>query len=184
MAERVKTRLSAAEFFEMPESTQPIELIGGEVIMSPTPVPGHQNIVGNVFIILKRIAQKQGGKAYVSPLEAYLDDGNVVQPDVMWIAPDSRCRVGEKHLHGVPDLVVEVLSPSTAKYDKSTKFRLYETHGAREYWVIEPVGAYIEVWRLEEERFALLGVYGTDDETFASAVLGGQSIEVSEIFGD
>ena len=79
---------------------------------------------------------------------------NAVQPDVLWNSPASRCvLVDDAYFRGAPDLVVEVLSPSTALRDKQTKFRLYEKYGVREYWIVEPTAQYVEVWALVEAKF-------------------------------
>jgi Uma2 family endonuclease len=175
----VQTRMTASEFLNLPESNLPVELIDGEVVMSPTPVPGHQTLVLQLAIVIRSLGEE--GKVYVAPLDVYLDDDNVVQPDVLWIGPASRCEIGEKHLSGAPDLVVEVLSPSTAQRDKITKFRLYEKHGVREYWIVDPTAQYIEVFNREETRFQLEGIFAPG-ETFPSKVLFERAVDVSVIF--
>jgi Uma2 family endonuclease len=114
-------------------------------------------------------------------LSVYLDDENIPQPDVIWIAPNSKCTIGEKYLIGAPDLVVEVFSPSTALRDKTDKFRLYEKHGVREYWMLDAVAKYIEVWQLENGKFVQKGVYGPG-ATFTPAVFPGETIDVAAIF--
>jgi Uma2 family endonuclease len=114
-------------------------------------------------------------------LDVYLGDDNVVQPDVMWIAPDSPCTIGEKHLDGPPDLVVEVLSPSTAHLDKTGKFHLYERHCVREYWIVDPVHKLMEVWALQAGAYRQQGIYGPD-ESFPSPVLGGQPVAMQAVF--
>jgi len=176
----IRTRMTAAEFLALPESNTPMELLDGEIIMAPSPIPQHQDIVGNVFVILKQLAKQIGGRAFVAPLDVYLDDHNVAQPDVLWIAENSRCQVTTTHLVGAPDLVVGVLSPSTAWQDKTVKFRLYQQHGVREYWLVDPMYRLVEVWRLVENRFEPQGVYGAD-EAFGSAVLGDQNVAVKSI---
>ncbi len=182
MAEQTRIRMTAAEFFELPESNSPIELLNGELIVSPTPIPAHQDCVLDTATCLKQISRTLGGKVYVAPLEIYFDDDNVPQPDVMWIAATNLHVIGEKRLEGAPDLIVEVLSPSTAKADKETKFHLYEKYMVREYWILDPVYQLIEVWPLINGKFVRQGAYGSGD-TFQSAVLSGQTIEVSMIFG-
>lgn len=181
MVEQTKIRMTAAEFFELPESNSPIELLNGELVVSPTPIPLHQDVTLNTATLLKQIAKVVGGKVYVAPLEVYFDDDNVPQPDVMWIAPTNLKVIGEKRLEGAPDLIVEVLSPGTAKNDKETKFRLYQKYQVREYWIVDPVHQLVDVWSLVEGRFVWQGAYGVGD-TFNSSVLGGQSIEVTLIF--
>lgn len=180
MAVQVETRMTAAEFFELPESKQPIELLEGELVMSPTPVPNHQRVVGSTYVYLRQIVPN--GEVFIAPLDVYLDEDNVPQPDVMWVAEGSRCVIGEKRLEGPPDLVVEVFSPGTASKDKKKKFQLYQKHGVPEYWMMDPLERYIEVHRLENGRYALQGVY-EPGETFESAALGGKAVEVKALFG-
>jgi Uma2 family endonuclease len=170
--------MRAPEFLALPESSLPTELIGGEVMMSPAPELKHQEVVLQLGVFLKQAAPN--GVTYVSPTDVYLDEDNVVQPDVLWLAPGSECvPVEGKYLRGAPDLVIEVLSPGTTRMDKVDKFRLYEKHGAREYWIVEPAESYVEVWSLAEGRFAHRGVYGAD-ESFVSAVLG-VSVDLKQV---
>ena len=176
----INTRMTAAAFLQQPETNLPVELINGEVMMSPTPVPAHQRAVGRIFKLLDSLIPD--GEVFVAPLDVYLDEANVVQPDVMWVAEKSACTILDSYVQGAPDLVVEVLSPSTARHDKSTKFRLYEQYGAREYWLVDPQAEFVEVWQRENEDFALSGVFGPGD-TFDSPALG-KSIDANRIFGD
>lgn len=174
-----QTRVTADEFFQLPESNQFIELIDGEIMMSPSPVPDHQDVIGNGFMLLKQAARERGGRVFVSPLDVHLDESNVPQPDIIYLAPDSRCVVAEKRLVGAPDLLVEVLSPGSIKRDRSEKFLLYERHGVREYWIIDPRDQLVEAWQLREGRFSLLGAFVVG-ETFESPLVG--TIEVTRLF--
>ena len=180
MADLTQTRMMAAEFKQLPESSEHIELVDGEIVMSPTPKNRHQSVVGNGFTLLRQITSS--GSVVVSPMDVYLDNENVVQPDVFWVSgPDSRCQLGEDdYWHGAPDLVVEVLSPDTALRDKTVKFHLYEKHGVREYWLIDPEAQYVEVWRLENGELRRVGVFGKNNE-FESPVLG-QLVKVAVLF--
>jgi Uma2 family endonuclease len=174
------TRLTAAEFLTLPESNLPTELLEGEIIMALAPTVNHQRLVARFYDLVKKLAA--GGEVLFSPIDVWLDDENVVQPDVMWVAPGSSCVVVEnRYWQGAPDLVVEVFSAGTARTDKGKKFKLYEKYGTREYWMADPGEQYLEVWRREEERFQLVGVFGPE-ETFISALLGGQTISVGEVF--
>lgn len=172
MADNGKTRVTAAEFLARPETNLPVQLLDGEVIEMAGLELGHQEVVDSAFVVFKQAAAVQGGKAYVAPVDVYFDDLNIVQSDVLWIAPDSRCKaVAGKRLSGEHDLIAEVLSPTTARDDRRVKFRLYEQHGVREYWIIDPRDRLIEVWQQHDGRFDLLDVYGRD-ETFVSALIG------------
>jgi Uma2 family endonuclease len=130
-------------------------------------------------VLLKQVARERGGRVFVSPLDVHLDEINVPQPDLIYLAPDSRCVVAEKRLVGAPDLLVEVLSPGSVKRDRSEKFLLYERYGVREYWIIDPRDQLVEVWQLREGRFSLLGAFAIG-ETFDSPLVG--TVEVARLF--
>ncbi len=179
MTDGTTFRMTASEYLLLPETTQPMELLDGEVIMSPAPIPEHQTAVGNTYLLISGTVKERGGRAFFAPLDVRLDDLNVVQPDVMYLAPDTRCIVGEKYLIGAPDLIVEVLSPGSIKTDKRDKFRLYERFGVREYWLVSPRDQLVEVWLLTDQRFVLLNPYGVG-ETFESPLLG--SVDASALF--
>ena len=180
MADQAQTRMTAAEFFQLPETNLPLQLLNGEVIEMTAPELDHQDVVGNLFVLFRRAAAALGGKAYVAPVDVEFDAENVVQPDVFLLLPDSRCQpVGTQRLSGAPDLIAEVLSPSTARLDRKVKFRLYERYGVREYWIVEPRDQMVTVWQHREDGFVLLDVYSLD-ETFLSAILG--EVSCAEVF--
>lgn len=178
-----RTRMSTADYFALPETTQPMELINGELIVSPAPVPRHQRIILNTAFTLRDITKTTGGKVYVSPIDVYLDEGQVPQPDVVYLAPDSQCEVTDKRLVGPPDLVVEVFSPGSVRHDKIDKFGIYERYGVREYWMLDPQEQYIEVYRRDGDTLIHQGVYGPG-QTFTSAVLAGATIAVDDLFAE
>jgi len=180
MAEQIKTHMTAKEFLQLPETNLPLQLLDGEVIEMNAPALPHQDIVGNIFVLFKLKAKELGGKAYVAPVDVYFDEFNIPQPDVMWLAPDTQCQmIGTERLSGAPDLIAEVLSPTTAHVDRKKKFRLYEKYGVREYWLVEPRDLLVEVWQLQEGRFMLLDTYGVG-ETFTSSLIG--SVDVALLF--
>lgn len=180
MADMTTSRVSAAEFdiFTAQEERR-FELIDGEIIEMAPPIVPHQVIVLNAAFAVKPLIPD--GQLFISPIEVYLDENNIPQPDLVWVSANSICKVERKRLIGAPDLVIEVLSPSTAKRDKTAKFRLYEQHGTREYWMVDPENDLIEVWKRGESSFVRQGVYGVGD-TFESAALG-KTVDVSAIFG-
>lgn len=183
MATIERVRMTPTEFRQLGETAQPTELIDGEVIVSPTPVTKHQRIVGRIFVLLDHLitAGSLYGEAVVSPMDVWLDD-NCVQPDVFWVSgAESKCKLGEDgYWYGAPDLVVEVLSPSTAHKDRRVKFDMYEKHGVREYWLIDPDGQYMEIFVREGEKLARMGAFGLG-EAFVSNVLGGVSIDAAAL---
>ena len=175
MAEQINKRMTAGEFLQLPETNLPVQLLDGRIIRFDTSELTqltHQDTLGNTAVLFKLKAKELGGKAYVAPVDVYFDELNIPQPDVIWLAPDTKCQMdGEKRLSGAPDLIAEVLSPGTARTDRKSKFRLYEKYGVREYWLVDPRDQLVEVWQHQDGRFVLLDVYGVG-ETFTSVLLG------------
>lgn len=109
MSDSTKTGLTAAEFFALPETNLPVQLLHGVVIELTVPELEHQDVVGNLFVLLRQAAKQVQGKANVAPVDVVLDEHNVVQPDVFLLLAGSRCLPeGNKRLIGPPDLIVEV----------------------------------------------------------------------------
>lgn len=174
-----RIKMTAAKFFDLPETMHLTELIDGCLFVTPAQVPRHQLMLADFFRLLHRLIPN--GRLFIAPIDVYLDDVTVVQPDILWMAANSKCSITAKYLQGTPDLIVEIFSPGTAKPDKSDKFKLYERFGVREYWMVDPVGAYLEVWGLTEGQYTQQGVYGAGDK-FDSPVLGGKTVELTNIF--
>lgn len=185
MIQPTRTRITATDYYRLPEYEQHdlIQCIEGEVIVGRPPVPKHQAIVGEILFLFMTIARKIGGRAFTAPIEVYLDEHNIFEPDVLYLKPDSRCVVGDKRIIGPPDLVVEVLSPGTAKYDRQQKYQVYERFGVGEYWIVDPLHLVVEVWTLGTHgQFQRQGAFaGTD--SFLSRTLG-ETISIKDIFRD
>jgi Uma2 family endonuclease len=185
MAQPAPIRMTASAFARLPESNLPTELLYGEIVVTPASKDPHQDVVLSAAIFLKGLAKQSPGSGLVkvAPLDVYLDKYTVVQPDVFWVSGTrSRCKLGDDgYWHGAPDLIIEVLSPATTQRDKIDKFRLYQEHGVREYWIADPAARYVEVWLLEGSTYQHRGTFGPD-ESFASTVLGGQTVETKELF--
>lgn len=176
-----KIRMTADEFFQLPETNQPTELIDGELIVSPSPVFQHQFVSGELFTLLKKLVPN--GVVLYAPMDVHFDEINILQPDILWIAENSRCIIEGQHLYGPPDLIVEIFSPGTVKRDKKDKYQIYERFGVPEYWTVDPIEQYIEVYVLKNGTYVSQGVYGPDD-SFQSLVLGGKTVTLKDIFGD
>jgi Uma2 family endonuclease len=123
----------------LPEGTL-AELIDGNIFMSPAPNLDHQDItttlIGRFFILLE---EKQIGKVYASPVDVFLDEhSNAVQPDIIFVLFENQTILRKDAIHGVPDLLVEVLSPGNKDHDLIKKKNLYEKFGVKELWIIDP----------------------------------------------
>jgi Uma2 family endonuclease len=125
------------QFLNLPEGTA-CQLIAGEIIMTPSPIPLHQLVIMELsFQMLQFVKSKDKGRVLAAPLDVSFNEENIFQPDILFIRKDNLSIIGEKMIEGVPDLVVEVLSPSSAYHDLRTKFRVYEQSGVQEYWIVD-----------------------------------------------
>jgi len=156
-----------------------MELINGVIVAPPVPRYTHQRALMNTAMIVKRIAAE--GEMCIGPNDVYLDEWNVLQPDVFWIRKaGSNCTLGEDdHWHGPPDLVAEILSDDIR--NRHDKFRIYAKHGVSEYWIIHPLQLWAEVWVLDGRRYRHHGIFGPE-ESFESPALGGKTIWLAEVF--
>ena len=139
----------------LPETNTPTELWDGELVMSPSPRPSLQQIVGNFFMLLKSHAvSRRAGQVFASPCDVVFSQRRVMQPDVLFVAKDN-AEIIQDHIRGVPDLVAEVISEGSWRRDRVEKKTLYEQFGVREYWIIDPEAETIEVFHLTKGTFQL-----------------------------
>ena len=174
-------QMKADAFLALPESSTPTELVEGAVIVSPAPKVSHQITLSKLVTLINALVPD--GLVLFAPTDVYFDENNVVQPDLLWISEgNTGCQlVEDAYWKGPPDLIIEVLSPGSARRDKQEKFNLYQKYWVKEYWIADPAYGVIEVWQLENAEYKRLGVFGKDD-TFTSAVLGRQVIELTGVF--
>lgn len=125
-------------FTMLPEGTL-AELIDGKIYTSPSPVTNHQRIIFKLSRSLAAYAEQNDlGEIFISPFDVYLDDhANAVQPDIIFVSKD-QSHIVKDHIHGVPDLLIELLSPGNKTHDTVIKKSLYEKFGVKEYWIIDP----------------------------------------------
>lgn len=171
--------MTAGEYYSRPESMLPEQLLDGELVVSPAPTFEHQVAVRNVFNLLQSLIP--GGGVYFAPVDIRLDAQTVVQPDVFWLSGSSRCQLINERLQGPPELIVEVLSPATARYDRSTKFSIYERFGVPEYWIVDLDVHAIEVWTMRDGLLQRAGNF-LAGAAFESLALSGKLVETALIF--
>jgi len=170
-----------ARFLELSERTNRIiELSEGRLIVPPMPTPEHQDILWNVAEILKAWARQHGGRAFVAALPVRLWAGKFREPDVILYTREHQDRIGKKYA-GVPDLAVEVLSPSTEKVDMADKMREYAEAGIPEYWVVDAETPHLEQYVLAQGRYAPPTLYGPG-ETVRAATLADLEFPLAQLY--
>ncbi len=132
-------RLTYADFRALPEDGRRYEILDGELHVSPSPGEQHQRVVGRLFSTLMHYVELAGhGVVYVAPFDVVLSDGSVVEPDIVYVSNARRHIITEENIQGVPDLLIEVLSPNRPEVDSRSKRNLYARHGVPFYWMVDP----------------------------------------------
>lgn len=138
-ASRARKRWTYADYCRIPDDGKRHEIIDGEHYVNPTPRTYHQLVSARLLHeLMKLIADPGLGTVLCAPLDVHLGPGTIVQPDLTVVRRRNRAIIGELKLTGVPDLLVEILSPSSHTYDGRIKLRRYERAGVREYWIVDP----------------------------------------------
>ncbi len=168
---------------ELPESNLPTELWDGELTISPAPSFCHQEIVACFYKLLDAwVREHHLGKTGIAPLDMVLAPRRSVQPDVVFIST-ARLGIIRDRVIGAADLVVEVISPESRRRDRFDKRDLYEQHGVREYWLLDPEAQTVEVLRLQAGEYELVGRWRPGEQA-RSRLLKGFSVAVGGLFGE
>jgi Uma2 family endonuclease len=158
------------------------EIIDGRAYdMTPAPSFKHQRIVGNTYHLIRRALRDRRCVAGIAPTDIILSQYDVVQPDVFVVCDEGK--INDQSIQGAPDLVIEVLSPSTSRKDRWEKKALYERSGVLEYILIDPEGQYVERYLLEEKSRFDRGEVFSLDQTLRLESLEGAELPVWEVFG-
>ena len=139
------------------EAKRQTERIHGVTMMAPSPDIAHIGIAGNIYAIFRNYLRNKRCRTFPDGTEVHLDEDTTLIPDAMIVC--NRDLIKRRGIFGAPDLVVEVLSRSTAKYDRGVKKDIYEKYGVREYWIVNPSAKSIEVYHLTNGSFVLDNVY-------------------------
>ena len=160
------------------------ELLDGELIMVPAPNLKHQTVQVKLTTRLALFIERQAlGTLLIAPCDVLVSNNDVVQPDLLFVARqrEDLLHDGQK-VQGAPDLVVEILSPSTANKDRGIKRKLYGRHGVTEYWLVDPVAETVQIYRLQGEVLLPAHTFGRE-ETLYSPLLTGLELHLDDIFG-
>jgi len=171
------------EDYKMLEEGSPFQLINYDLIMSPSPTPIHQAISLRITNALFNFLESKGNKGFLvsAPMDVKFDEGNVLQPDVLYISEQRKAELVKDIIEGAPDLVVEILSPSNAYYDLRQKKDIYQKYGVKEYIIVDPIAFNCELYVLKG------GVYqlhqkAEKTELLNSVLLSGLTFDLNKIF--
>ena len=182
--ERSSTKLTYADYVALPDDGLRHEIIDGEHYVTPAPVTRHQRISRNLLYLIQSYLETHPiGEVFCAPFDALLSEFDIVVPDLLYLSRERGRFLTEKNLQGPPDLVIEILSPSTRSRDERLKRDLYERVGVQEYWLVDPLRDVIHVYRLDEtERFAAAERY-TRGDLVTTRLLPGLQLPVDKVLG-
>ena len=186
MAVREPTRrkLTYDDYVLIPEDGQRHEILGGEHYVTPAPTTWHQRTLSALHLLVGVfVRQHRLGLVLLAPVDVLFSQEDVAQPDLVFVSNERAGIVTKPNIQGAPDLVVEVLSPSTRRRDEGIKSSLYEHFGVREYWRVDPESRKVSVFRHNGSGFdPAVELSAEAGDVLTTPLLPGLEIQVSEIF--
>ena len=151
-----KIVLTYDDYFALPNDGKRYEILEGELTVTPAPSTKHQTASGNLFVLLSQyIKERDLGKLFHAPIDLILSSTSVLQPDLLFVSKARQSIITERAIEGAPDLVVEILSPTTSRTDRVTKAQIYARHSVPVYWIVDPEREAIEIYLLEADGYRL-----------------------------
>ena len=179
-----RTRATYEDYLNTPDEVR-YELLDGELVRHLSPPIVHQRTLMDLAVPIYTFVEHHAlGDVFMRPLDVVLwEDGeaDVVEPDILFVSAARAAIITEANVQGAPDLVVEILSPSTESTDRGYKRELYARHGVREYWLVDPDARTVEVLLLGDGEFETAGTY-EPGQALASPTLEGLTIDLNEVF--
>lgn len=173
-------RWTYADYCRIPADRRRHEIVDARHFVTPSPSPRHQEVALRLAAQFLRTVESTGrGRVFVAPLDVHLAPGTIVQPDLVVLGKRRRSIVGPKKLTGVPDLLVEILSPSHRTHDTVRKRERYQRAGVRELWLVDPDACTVTQLVLRKGRYALVA---TATDTIAARALRGVRIDLTDVF--
>lgn len=176
----LRTRLTYKDYCLIPNDGRRHEILGGRHHMTPAPETPHQHVSKRVFVILLRFFEEGGrGRVFYAPIDVILSDEDIVQPDLVVVT--ILTQIVRRGIEGPPTVIIEILSPSTAQYDRALKAERYAFFGVPHYWLVDPEARTFECYALENGQY-ILRVSGRDRDTVTPPDFAGLTIPLSEIW--
>jgi Uma2 family endonuclease len=177
----ISTKFTHGDLLVMPDDGKRREIIDGELFLTPSPLSKHQLVISNIAsAFFLYLYDHPVGQLFIAPLDFILSDYDVLEPDLLFILNEHRGII-QDWIRGAPDLVIEVLSPTTTRPDRGPKLKAYARFSVPEYWIVDLEQRAIEVYRRTEQG---LGAAQTlhDHETLTSPLLPGFALSLRDVF--
>ena len=170
-----------ADYCVLPQDYHRHEIIEGDHIVTPSPSSRHQKVLATLqFYLDSHIRSQKLGTLLFAPMDVVLSETSVVQPDLLFVSKLREQIITEPYVDGPPDLVIEILSPSTASMDRGGKMRLYAKYGIPHYWIVDATEVTLETFELQDSQYELQAKFARA-ETAESSLFPGLSIPMAEL---
>ena len=174
-------RLTYQDYVNM-EGDERYELLDGELILVASPNRDHQMASMKIgYRMFSFVEENDLGWVFDAPFDVLFTDTDVAQPDLLFVSKEREVIITHANIQGAPDLIVEILSPSSSRRDWRDKRELYAVHGVREYWIVDPANRIVWVMLLRDGVLEIEETY-TEGDAITSSTLEGFSISLDEIF--
>jgi Uma2 family endonuclease len=187
-SDRVKPaglKLTYDDFVLFPDDGKRHELIDGEHYVTPSPNTRHQQISVNLLLLIGNwLETHPTGRVFHAPFDVAFSNFDVVEPDLLYLSNERAAEViTPLHVHGAPELVVEIGSPGTRKRDETVKRHLYERSDVSEYWVADPETDVVRVYRRERDVFGrAIELSREGGDVLTTTLLPGVEMPLARIF--
>jgi Uma2 family endonuclease len=181
--------LTEDDYQRFPDDGRRWELIDGEAYVTPAPSLEHQRVSRNLeFVLHEHVRAHQLGEIFYAPVDVYLGRTDIAQPDLVFVSAARVAILSKRGIEGAPDLVIEILSPSTKHRDLGDKQQMYARHGVQHYWIVDPVAKSIAELALSGRAYALVATHCCVNASpggggFEPRCIAGLTIALGEVFG-
>ena len=182
-----RVKLTYDDFLLFPDDGQRHELIDGKHYVTPSPNTKHQRVSGNLHFLIRAWLERHPiGEVFYAPFDVVFTRFDVVEPDLLYLShARAKAALTAAHVAGVPELVIEIGSPSTRKRDETIKRRLYEREGVSEYWVVDPDLDVIRIYRRGADGFARASELSAEaGETLTSPLFAGLELPLARVVSE
>lgn len=175
-----KTKLGYEHYVCYPDDGRRHEIIDGNHYMNPAPTTDHQRFSRRIqFQLYEQIEESGRGEVFNAPTDVQLTDHDIVQPDLIIVMHERRSIITPSRIKGVPNLIVEVLSPTTKRHDCVLKKALHERVGVPEYWIVQTVDRAVEQFVLQDGRYRLEGTHSLN---MTVATIENVSVDLTKVW--
>lgn len=186
VSETITRLITYDDYRHLPDDGKQYQIIGGKLFMTPAPTTVHQRIARELFVnMYNYVKGKDLGEVFFSPTDVILSMTDVIQPDILFVSKKRRHVITKKNIVEAPDVVVEILSEHTKTIDRRKKKQLYERHGVKEYWLIDPDTQTVKVLIQAEEKNELkLYQYFSSEDVLSTPLFSGLKLSLNELWAD